>query len=134
MINQTEQVSKARYRTGWGITILMSALLALDGVMKLVKPPEIIRANLELGFAEHLVAPIGIVLLACTLLYLIPRTAIWGALLLTAYLGGAMATHVRTESALFPKTFTVMVAVLIWAGIVLRNRPLEKLLFSADKP
>jgi DoxX-like family len=129
-----ESVSKARYRAGWAISGLIIAFLVLDGVMKIVQPPEVIQANLELGYSQDLIMPIGVILLLCTLLYALPRTRIWGALFLTAYLGGAMATHVRAGAGIFPKVFTVAVAVLIWAGLVLRDQPLERLLFRSTKP
>ncbi|MGH7964070.1 MAG: DoxX family protein, partial [Candidatus Binatia bacterium] len=71
---------------------------------------------------------LGIVLLACTVLYLIPRTSVLGAILLTGYLGGAVATHVRVEDGLFPVFFPVIVGALLWGGLVLRDDRLRSLI------
>jgi len=99
----------------------MSALPALfllvDGVAKLVKPAPVVQGTVQLGYPESVLLGLGIVLLSCTVLYVIPRTAILGAILLTGYLGGAIATHVRVGSPLFSHIlFPVYLAVLLWAG------------------
>lgn len=94
----------------------MSALPALfllvDSAMKLVKPEVVIKATVELGYAESVIVPLGIVLLTCIILYLIPRTAVLGAVLLTGYLGGAVAIHVRAGQALFEILFPVVFGIL----------------------
>ena len=86
----------------------MSALPALflfvDGVAKLVKPAPVVEGTLQLGYPESVILGLGIILLTCTILYVIPRTAILGAILLTGYLGGAIATHVRVGNPLFSHT------------------------------
>jgi hypothetical protein len=74
---------------------LPALFLLIDGAMKLVKPEPVVKATVELGYPESVLFGLGMVLLACTILYLIPRTAVLGAILLTGYLGGAAATHVR---------------------------------------
>src|SRR6185436_12919719 len=78
---------------------LMSALpvlfLLMDGVMKLIKPAVVVDTTKQLGYPESVILPLGVVLLACTIVYLIPQTSVLGAILLTGYLGGAVATHVR---------------------------------------
>ena len=84
MANITETVSKTRARAGWAICGLVIAFLVLDGVMKIVQPAEVVQANLQLGYSQDLIMPIGVILLLCTLLYALPRTRVWGALLLTA--------------------------------------------------
>jgi hypothetical protein len=109
----------------------MSALPALfllvDGAMKLVKPESVVTATVELGYAETVILPLGVVLLACTILYLIPRTAVLGAILLTGYLGGAVATHVRAGQGLFEILFPVVLGALLWGGLALRDDRLHTL-------
>ena len=80
-----------------------------------MKPAFVVQATVQLGYPESVIIGLGIVLLACTVLYLIPRTAVLGAILLTGYLGGAVATHVRIGDPLFSHTlFPVYLAVLLW--------------------
>jgi hypothetical protein len=79
-----------------------------------------VEATTQLGYADSVVVPLGILQLACLIVYLIPRTSILGAILLTGYLGGAIATHVRVDSPLFTHVlFPVYVAVLLWGGLFL---------------
>jgi hypothetical protein len=110
----------------------MSALPALfllvDGGMKLVKPAPVVEATVRLGYPETVIFGLGIVLLACTVLYLVPRTSILGAVLLSGYLGGAVATHMRVGDSLFSIFFPVMLGVLIWGGLWLRDDRLRALL------
>lgn len=109
----------------------MSALPALflvfDGVMKLVKPAIVVEATVELGYPESVILGLGIVLLGCTALYVVPRTAVLGAILLTGYLGGAVATHVRVGAGLFPIIFPVILGALLWGGLYLRDGRLRLL-------
>jgi hypothetical protein len=111
----------------------MSALPALfllfDGGMKLVKPGFVVDATVKLGYSETVIIPLGVVLLVCTVLYLIPRTSVLGAILLTGYLGGAVATHVRHEDGAFDILFPVIFGALLWGGLVLRDRRLRSLVF-----
>ena len=98
-------------------------------VGKLVKPAPVVEGTVQLGYPESVLLGLGIVLLTCTVLYMIPRTAILGAILLTGYLGGAIATHVRVGSPLFSHTlFPVYVALLIWGGLYLRDDRLRSLI------
>jgi hypothetical protein len=96
--------------------------------MKLFKPPIVVEATVRLGYPESTIIGIGVVLLACTLLYLIPRTSILGAVLLTAYLGGAVATNVRAEQPVFNIVFPVIFAGIAWGGLWLRDTRLEQML------
>ncbi len=101
----------------------------MDAVMKFVKPEPVVVATLELGYPEHLIVPIGAILLVSLVLYLIPKTAVLGAVLLTGYLGGAVATHVRVDNPLFTHTlFPVYLGILIWLGLYLREQKLKQLL------
>jgi len=129
---QSMTVSKTRLWTGRILSVLPALFLLVDGVMKLVKPEVVVKTTLELGYAETVIVPLGIVLLACTILYLIPRTAIVGAILLTGYLGGAVATHVRAGQGLFEITFPALFGALLWGGLVLRDEGLSTLIFPRE--
>ncbi len=114
---------------GWILTGLASALLLLDAVMKFVQPVEVVETTILLGYEKHVILPIGVTLLVSTLLYLLPQTAVLGAILLTGYLGGAVATHVRVGNPPFTHTlFPVYFGVLIWLGLYLRDPRLRALL------
>ena len=107
---------------------LPALFLLVDGVMKLFKPAVVVDTTVQLGFPEGVILPLGVVLLACTVLYLVPRTAVLGAILLTGYLGGAVATHVRVGEGAFPILFPVIIGALLWGGLVLRDPRLAALL------
>ena len=92
---QTAPVSKKRLWAGRIISALPVLMLLFSGVMKLIKPAFLVQEFARLGYPESLALGIGILELSCTVVYVIPRTSIFGAILLTAYLGGATATHVR---------------------------------------
>src|SRR5215212_10615861 len=112
MRTEQKSVSKGTRWTGRIISGLPVLFLLLDGAMKLVKPAPVIEATTHLGYSENVIIPIGIVLIVCTILYLIPRTSVLGAILLTGYLGGAVATHVRAGEGLFPIIFPVIFGAL----------------------
>ncbi len=112
-----------------GLAVLF---LTFDGIVKLLQTPEVIEGSQQLGFAVSSMVPIGLVLLACVAIYLVPRTAILGAVLLTGYLGGAIATHVRVGNPLLTHVlFPTYVAALIWGGLYLRDSRVRRLLGSA---
>jgi ABC-type transport system involved in cytochrome c biogenesis permease component len=120
--------SKARLRTGGILSGLAALFLTFDAVMKFVKPAPVIQAFAQTGWPDRLAVPLGIILLACTALYVIPRTSVLGAMLLTGYLGGAVATHLRIGDPLFSHVlFPVYVGVLLWAGLYLREDRLRAL-------
>ena len=118
---QTVPVSKKRLWIGRIISAVPALFLLVDGTMKLAKPEVVVKTTVELGYAETVIVSLGVVLLACTILYLIPRTAVLGAILLTGYLGGAVATQVRAGQGLFEILFPVVLGVLLWGGLVLRD-------------
>jgi hypothetical protein len=114
------------------ISYVMSGLVILfilfDSIMKFVKPKEVIDGTLALGFAEHHLATIGTLGLISTLLYAFPKTSVLGAVLLTGYFGGTIATNLRLDNPLFTHTlFTVYFGILIWGGLWLRNEKLRAL-------
>jgi hypothetical protein len=125
---QTAPVSKTRLWIGRIMSALPALFLLVDGAMKLVKPEPVVKATVDLGYAENVILPLGVVLLACTILYLIPQTAVLGAILLTGYLGGAVATHVRAGQGLFEISFPVVFGALLWGGLVLRDERLATLI------
>ena len=96
--------------------------------MKLVKPAFVVEATVRLGYPERVILGIGILLLVFTVVYVIPHTSIPGAILLTGYLGGAVATHVRVGEGLSPVLFPVFFRVLIWGGLYLRDARLRVLI------
>lgn len=117
--------SKAMLWTGCVLSVLPALMLIFSGVMKLLRPPEMTEGFNHLGWSVDLALALGIVELTCTALYLIPRTAVLGAILLTGYLGGAIATHVRIGEGFVPP---VVLGVVIWAGLSLRDARLRELL------
>jgi uncharacterized membrane protein YphA (DoxX/SURF4 family) len=118
-------VSKKRVWAGRILSSLPVLLLLFSGVMKLVQPPELATAFAHLGYPETLALPIGILEIACTIVYIIPQTSALGAVLLTGYLGGATATHVRVGD---PFLMPVILGVLVWGGLYLRDPRLRVLL------
>ena len=121
-------VSRKGLWAGRIISALPALFLVVDGAMKLAKPEVVVKTTVELGYAETVIVSLGVVLLACTILYLIPRTAVFGAILLTGYLGGAVATQVRAGKGLFEILFPVLLGVLLWGGLVLRDDRLRTLI------
>lgn len=107
---------------------LVALFLLMDGAMKLVKPAFVVEETMRLGYPERVIVPIGIVLIVCTILYLVPKTAVLGAILLTGYLGGAVATHVRAGEPVFSVVFAIVFGVLVWLGLYLRNATLRLLI------
>jgi len=120
-ITTTTEVSKSAQWAGYVLSVLPSLFLLLDAVMKLFKPSFVVEATTKLGYQESVIVPLGIVLLVCTVLYLVPITSVLGAILLTGYLGGAVATHVRMSEGAFPILFPVIIGGLIWGGLYLRD-------------
>jgi DoxX-like family len=110
------------------LSALPAAFLLVDAVMKLVKPAVVVEATVALGYPETVIVPLGVVLLACTVLYAIPSSAVLGAIALTGYLGGAVATHVRVGGEIFPVVFPVILGVLLWGGLYLRDERLRSLI------
>ena len=107
---------------------LPGLMLLLDGVMKIVRPEQVVKATVDAGIPKTAILPLGIALTASAVLYLIPRTAVLGAILLTGYLGGAVKTHVWKEDAWVQILIPVLFATLLWGGLVLRNGRVRSLL------
>ena len=124
-VDQAAPVSKGKLWTGRIISTLVVLFLLFDAVIKLMKIAPVVKAFAELGYPASLPVPIGILLLVCTLIYVIPRTSVLGAILLTGYLGGATATHVRAGQ---PFYFPILFGVLVWGGLYLRESRLHALI------
>jgi hypothetical protein len=127
-MSEVSRPSTAARWTGYVMTILPALFLLFDGVMKLFKPGIVVEATKRLGYHESTIVPIGIVLVICTVLYLLPVTSVLGAILLTGYLGGAVATHVRAGQGPFEIVFPVIVASLVWGGLYFRHPRLRSLI------
>jgi hypothetical protein len=131
-LNESATGTPASIRSVW-VGRVMSAIailfLFMDGAMKLVKPAVVVEGTVTLGYPESVIVPLGIVLLACVALYAIPATSVLGAIFLTGYLGGAIATHVRVGNPLFSHTlFPIYVALLIWGGLFFRDERVRALI------
>jgi hypothetical protein len=121
-VSELTRVSKARLWTGGILSVIVALFLLFDGIMKVMLVPVVVEGSKKAGYPVGSMVGIGWVLIACTLVYLFPRTSILGAILLTGYLGGAVATHVRIGDPLFSHVlFPVYFGVVIWGGLVLRD-------------
>ena len=118
-------VSKKILWTSYIMTALPVLMLLFSATMKLIHPPQLDEGFVKMGIPVSHALGLGILELACTLLYAIPRTSVLGAILLTGYLGGAMQTHVRIGEPVF---MHVIFGVLIWGGLFLRDTRLRALI------
>ena len=124
----SEPTKKKRPWAGIVISAIPTLFLLMDAVGKLVRPVPVVTGTVELGYPETVMLPLGIVLLICTILYAVPKTSVLGAILLTGYLGGAVATHVRIGNPLLTHTlFPVYLGILIWLGLYFRDVRLRQL-------
>lgn len=122
---QAAPVPKKMLWAGWIASALPVLMLLVSGVMKLVKPDQLAAEFLRLGYGEQHALGLGILEIACTVVYVIPRTSVLGAILLTGYLGGATATHVRIGDPFFPP---IIFGALVWLGLYLRDARLRALI------
>lgn len=120
--------SKMRIRVGGVISALAVLFLLFDGTIHLLRPTPVVEAFDQLGYPVSLAPGIGVVELACVVLYVIPRTSILGAVVLTGYLGGALAAQLRVGHPLFTETlFPFYVGMLVWGGLTVRDHQLGTL-------
>ena len=126
MVSHDAPVSSKRLWTGRIISALPALLLLFSGTMKLLKVSAVIDGMAHYGYPERLILLIGMLEVGCTIVYLIPRTAVLGAILMTGYLGGATATNVRVgdPSVIGP----ILAGILVWAGLYLRDGRLSALI------
>lgn len=125
-------VSKTAWWTGQVLSGVVVLFLLFDGIMKFFMdklPPEALEAGAALQWPIELMPTVGTILLICTALYIIPRTSVLGAILLTGYLGGAIASHVRVSNPLLTHTlFPIYVAVFIWLGLYLKDNRVKAII------
>jgi hypothetical protein len=125
-----EGSSKTMRRVGYVLSALAVLFLLMDIAMKLLALPIVLETSVQLGYpgTPSMAHALGVILLMCTALYVFPRTSILGAVLLTGFLGGAIATHVRVGSPLLTHTlFGVYLGALLWSGLLLRDVHLRSL-------
>jgi DoxX-like family len=122
-------VSRSLIWIGWIMSCIVVLFFLFDGITKLIMIDPVVDATMRIGFPLEVIRPLGIVCLVCAILYAIPRTSILGAILVTGFLGGAVASKVRMEDPLFSDVlFGVYVGVLAWAGLYLRDDRLRSLI------
>jgi len=129
--NQKAEISKPARWTGRVLSGLVIVFMLFDGAMKLVPWPIVTETMDKMGYgsSEGLARSLGIITIVCTVLYAVPPTSILGAILLTGYLGGAIASHLRIDSPLFSHTlFGLYLGLMVWGGLWLRDRSLRSLI------
>lgn len=132
-ITQTASLSPVSISTtcrwiGRVLTALMVLFLFFDGITKVLQIPSVLKASAQLGFSASVTLGLGVVMLVCLAIHLIPQTAPLGGVLLTGYLGGVVATHVRLGSPVFSVVFPILIGALLWLGLYLRDARLRILL------
>jgi hypothetical protein len=125
MSSDSRNVSKLATWAGWVLTVVPALFFMLGPVMLLTDRAKMVKDMGHYGYAERYVVPLVIVQVLCAVLYVIPQTAVLGAVLITGWLGGAVSTHVRAEEAWF---FPVIFGVVVWLGLFLRDRRVRALL------
>lgn len=123
--HQAAPVSKTMLWAGRIVSVLPALMLLFSGAMKLAKPAPVVDGFAHFGYDESLAVGLGLLEIACTVIYVIPQSAVLGAILLTGYLGGATATHLRIGE---PFIAPVVLGVLVWLGLFLRDERLRALL------
>ena len=126
MASSSGSVSKVALVFGWVVSALPAFALLMSASMKLARVPAAVKGFEKFGYPDHLLMVLGIVEISCAVLYLIPRTAVLGAILVTGYLGGATATHVRMGDPAF--ITPVLCGVFAWLGLYLRDRRVRALI------
>lgn len=131
MSNETSSppvASKKLIWAGWIMSVLPVPLLAMSCSMKLMKGAQAVEGFAKMGYPAGVIVPLGIVELGCTVLYLIPQTAVLGAILLTGYLGGAVDVHVRNGDPFANVATPIVLGVLVWGGLFLRDPRIRALI------
>jgi hypothetical protein len=121
-------VGKTQARIGWALSILTILFMLFDAAGKLALESHVIDATTKIGYPVAAIRPIGVIALLCTILYAVPRTAVLGAVLLTGFCGGAVASKIRIEDPLFSSIlFAVYFGFIAWGGLYLRDERLRAL-------
>ena len=121
-------VSKSARWTGRVISGLIVLFMLFDGITKMMKVPQVMAATAQIQYPPNLIPLTGAIALICTILYAIPRTSIFGAILLTGYLGGAVVIQLRVSNPVFETVFPIIFAVLAWGALYLREPRLRALI------
>jgi hypothetical protein len=119
--------SAKRLWVGRILSVLVSLPFVFSSVMKLIRHPEVMKGMTHLGLPESILLPLGVIELLCVVLYLIPQTAFFGAILFTGYVGGTIITHWRLGE---PVYLQILLGILIWVGLYLRRPRLRAVLWS----
>ena len=128
---ETEKaISKGRRWASYVLQTLIVLMLLLGGINNLLQTEEAVQGAMEMGFARESVVFLGIILLVSTILYIIPRTSILGAILLTGWLGGAVVAHIIHKDEVFFILFPIVFGILMWFSLWLRDRRLQQMLKS----
>lgn len=125
---QTAPVANKMFWAGHITSGLAVAFLIFDSVIKVVNTSQAVEATTQLGYPAGVVVGLGLLELVCLVIYVVPRTAVLGAILLAGYLGGAIATQVHAESPLFNLVFPAIIGAMLWGGLFLREPRLRALL------
>jgi hypothetical protein len=125
---QTVSLGRASIWTGRALSLFAVLFLTFDTVIKVLNMAPAVESTVQLGYPASAVVGIGILELICLLVYVVPRTSVLGAILLTGYLGGAISTHVLAGSPVFSMIFPVIIGALLWGGLFLRNTTLRALI------
>jgi hypothetical protein len=132
---KTAPRSKSATWGGWVMTAVPVLFLLFDGVIKLIRIAPVTESFGQLGWPVNLARSIGVLELACLVVFIVPRTSVLGAVLLTGYLGGAVATHVRIGNPLFSNVlFPVYIGILIWGSLCLRDERVRALISVRRQP
>ena len=124
-------VTRKSLWAGYALSGLAVLFLLMDSVVHILNVPQVAEASAQLGYPAGVFVPLGIIELVSVLLYVTPRTRVLGAILLTGYLGGAVAIHVRVANPLFSHIlFPVYIGLMLWAGLYLRDERLRALFTS----
>lgn len=133
-VDPVNKRSTVAARIGWGLSGLTILFMLFDSAGKLALERHVIAATTQIGYPIATIRPIGFILLVCTVLYAIPRTALLGSVLMTAYLGGAVASKVRIEDPLWGSIlFGVYFGIVAWVGLYLREPRLRAFLSGANR-
>ena len=128
-IGATNTLSKGRLWTSRIMSGIVILFMLFDSIFKFIQPEEVVQGTTELGYGAHHIALLGTLGLLSVIVYAIPRTSVLGAILLTAYFGGAIATHVRLDNPLFSHVlFPVYLGILAWGGLWLRDERVRKVI------
>ena len=128
-IGATNTLSKGRLWTSRIMSGIVILFMLFDSIFKFIQPEEVVQGTTELGYGPHHIALLGTLGLLSVIAYAIPRTAVLGAILLTAYFGGAIATHVRLDNPLFSHIlFPVYLGILAWGGLWLRDERVRRVI------